>query len=69
MKSKTEILETFADYGFTDKLGHDLLNCQNFLDLVEQATLSEEKKPDTPPSKPDPAFLQPIEVSETFTGK
>ena len=32
-----EVLMLFDRYGFRDAHGHDLIHCQDFIDLVEQA--------------------------------
>lgn len=43
-----EIIDLFVQYGFTDNLGHDLVNCQDFIELVELAVLASDSSP-----KPD----------------
>ena len=35
--SRAEILRLFAWYDFKDVLGHEIINCQDFLELVELA--------------------------------
>ncbi len=35
--SRAEIFQLFAWYDFKDKLGHELVNCQDFAELVELA--------------------------------
>lgn len=36
--SADEIVRLFETYGFQDEHGHSLVNCQDFIDLVERAT-------------------------------
>lgn len=36
--SREEIIELFTWLDFSDPLGHPLVNCQDFIDLVERAT-------------------------------
>ncbi|HEX8397140.1 MAG TPA: hypothetical protein VF644_06925 [Pyrinomonadaceae bacterium] len=38
--SREEIFNLFAWYEFKDKLGHELTNCQDFIELVELAISS-----------------------------
>ncbi len=33
-----QITKLFDSYGFTDKLGHDLILCVDFINLVDRAT-------------------------------
>lgn len=38
--NRTEVLRLFAWYDFKDSLGHEIINCQDFIELVELAVLS-----------------------------
>jgi hypothetical protein len=41
--NRAEILQLFAWYDFKDALGHEIINCQDFLELVELAVSSADK--------------------------
>lgn len=36
--TETEIIAHFARYGFRDELGHELILCRDFLDLVSMVS-------------------------------
>ena len=38
--SLSEVIQLFAWYDFKDNLGHELVNCQDFIELVELAVSS-----------------------------